>query len=292
MINISFYNIPIVNGVVTRTNEVRLELLKGTFKCLECGGIIKNVKQQFKYTEPTYVYMQPVTIEQSGRYWAKRANLLIGKRSELRRMQETSKEIPAGCLLRSLDVILRHEIVEHARAGLLLLYQIYWHWCAPERGQNAVGKLLNARVPHLETKVTGLKALGVRDVFYNLTFIANSVQICDGRKETDIRNRKKDSDEDDQQFTAQELDKVQRMRNTRGFFIKLVDSIALEVCRHREVKRGICLILVGGVHISICAKSQFLKYTSNIVPRSVYTSGKSSSAAGQLDCNCCLGTRN
>jgi DNA replicative helicase MCM subunit Mcm2 (Cdc46/Mcm family) len=61
--------------------------------------------------------MQPVTIEQSGRYWAKRANLLIGKRSELRRMQETSKEIPAGCLLRSLDVILRHEIVEHARAG-------------------------------------------------------------------------------------------------------------------------------------------------------------------------------
>jgi hypothetical protein len=51
------------------------------------------------------------------------------------------------------------------------------------------------------------------------------------------------------------------MRNTRGFFIKLVDSIALEVCRHREVKRGICLILVGGVHISICAKSQFLKST-------------------------------
>jgi len=33
------------------------------------------------------------------------------------RMQETSKEIPAGCLPRSLDVILRHEIVEHARAG-------------------------------------------------------------------------------------------------------------------------------------------------------------------------------
>ncbi|KAL9349690.1 hypothetical protein Peur_056945 [Populus x canadensis] len=29
-----------------------------------------------------------------------------------------------------------------------------------------------------------------------------------------------------------------------------------------------------------CAKSQSLKYTSGIVPRSVYTSGKSSSAAG------------
>lgn len=40
-----------VTGVVTRTSEVRPELLQGTFKCLECGGIIKNVEQQFKYTE-------------------------------------------------------------------------------------------------------------------------------------------------------------------------------------------------------------------------------------------------
>lgn len=33
------------------------------------------------------------------------------------RMQETSKEIPAGSLPRSLDVILRHDIVEQAKAG-------------------------------------------------------------------------------------------------------------------------------------------------------------------------------
>ena len=32
-------------------------------------------------------------------------------------MQENSKEIPAGSLPRSLDVILRHDIVEQARAG-------------------------------------------------------------------------------------------------------------------------------------------------------------------------------
>lgn len=40
-----------VTGVVTRTSEVRPELLQGTFKCLDCGGVIKNVEQQFKYTE-------------------------------------------------------------------------------------------------------------------------------------------------------------------------------------------------------------------------------------------------
>lgn len=67
-INISFYNLPLVkrlrelttseigklvsvSGVVTRTSEVRPELLSGTFKCLECGNVVKNVEQQFKYTE-------------------------------------------------------------------------------------------------------------------------------------------------------------------------------------------------------------------------------------------------
>ena len=40
-----------VSGVVTRTSEVRPELLQGTFKCLECGAVVKNVEQQFKYTE-------------------------------------------------------------------------------------------------------------------------------------------------------------------------------------------------------------------------------------------------
>lgn len=40
-----------VTGVVTRTSEVRPELLQGTFNCLECGTVVKNVEQQYKYTE-------------------------------------------------------------------------------------------------------------------------------------------------------------------------------------------------------------------------------------------------
>ncbi|KAL6548492.1 MCM DNA helicase complex subunit mcm6 [Orobanche gracilis] len=171
------------------------------------------------------------------------------------RVQETSKEIPAGSLPRSLDVILRHEIVEQARTG--------------------------------------------DTTSYRSAFIANSVQVCDGRRDTDIRNRR-DADEDDiQQFSAEELDEIQQMRETPDFFNKLVDSIAPTVFRHQDIKRAIMLMLMGGVHkftheginlrgdINVCivgdpscAKSQFLKYTAGLVPRSVYTSGKSSSAAG------------
>jgi DNA replication licensing factor MCM6 len=68
---------------------------------------------------------------------------------------------------------------------------------------------------------------------------------------------------------------------------------------HEEVKKGILLMLFGGCHkitseginlrgdVNVCvvgdpsvAKSQFLKYVVGLVPRSVYTAGKASSAAG------------
>ncbi|RHN73249.1 putative DNA helicase [Medicago truncatula] len=320
-INIAFHNIPMVKrlrelttseigrlvsvtGVVTRTSEVRPELLHGTFKCLECGGMIKNVEQQFKYTEPKTC---PSATCNNRTNWA-----LLREESKFTdwqkvRMQETSKEIPAGSLPRSLDVILRHEIVEHARAGdtaiftgtVVVIPDILALACPGQRAEYHREASQRKGSTSGNEGVRGLKALGVRDLSYHLAFIANSVQICDGRRETDIRNRNNDSDEDDHQFTEQELDEVERMRNTPNFFHKLVDSVAPTIFGHREIKRAILLMLVGGVHKLIheginlggdinvcivgdpsCAKSQFLKYTSSIVPRSVYTSGKSSSAAG------------
>jgi len=66
--NVAFYHLPLVSGIrdmrtdrigtlmsisgtVTRTSEVRPELLYGTFVCGACGGIVHDVEQQFKYTE-------------------------------------------------------------------------------------------------------------------------------------------------------------------------------------------------------------------------------------------------
>ena len=40
-----------ISGTVTRTSEVRPELLLGNFRCEMCDGVINEVEQQFKYTE-------------------------------------------------------------------------------------------------------------------------------------------------------------------------------------------------------------------------------------------------
>lgn len=65
---IAIYNLPITSGIrdlrmerigqlmsisgtVTRTSEVRPELVSGTFTCETCRTTIYDVEQQFKYTE-------------------------------------------------------------------------------------------------------------------------------------------------------------------------------------------------------------------------------------------------
>jgi DNA replication licensing factor MCM6 len=90
------------------------------------------------------------------------------------------------------------------------------------------------------------------------------------------------------------------MRMTPGIYEKLARAIAPTVYGHEEIKRGILLMLLGGVQkhstkdgtklrgdINCClvgdpstAKSNFLKYVCSILPRAVYASGKASTAAG------------
>ena len=40
-----------VSGTVTRTSEVRPELLYGAFACQDCRVVAKGIPQHFKYTE-------------------------------------------------------------------------------------------------------------------------------------------------------------------------------------------------------------------------------------------------
>jgi DNA replication licensing factor MCM6 len=69
-IQLGYYNMPAINkirdlkvatmgklmsihGTVTRTTEVKPELLLASFKCLECGSLVSGIEQQFKFTEPS-----------------------------------------------------------------------------------------------------------------------------------------------------------------------------------------------------------------------------------------------
>ncbi|EIW70041.1 hypothetical protein TREMEDRAFT_29695 [Tremella mesenterica DSM 1558] len=325
--NIAFYNLPLTNGIrdlmmdkigqlisisgtVTRTSEVRPELISGTFVCEGCGSTIRDIEQQFKYTEP--IMCQNSTCNNRTGW---QLNIERSKFSDWQkvRIQENANEIPTGSMPRSLDVILRAEIVERAKAGdkctftgtfivvpdvsQLGLPGVNAEMMRENKGGRGDGGVASQGV-------TGLKSLGVRDLQYKTAFLACMVQAADARAgATDVRGDLEDGMEDQEAFlntlTQQEIDELKNMVNSDNIYQRLVQSIAPTVYGHEIVKKGILLQLMGGVHkqtqegihlrgdINVCivgdpstSKSQFLKYVCGFLPRAVYTSGKASTAAG------------
>ncbi|KAF8204636.1 MCM2/3/5 family-domain-containing protein [Pholiota molesta] len=311
--NVAFYHLPLVSGIRDlRTDKigtlmsisVRPELLFGSFICEVCNGLIHDIEQQFKYTEPS-LCPNPTC----GNRTAWQLQIDTSKFTDWQkvRIQENPSEIPTGSMPRSLDVILRSEMVERAKAGDKCVFtgtfivvpdvsQLAQMQREANKGNSATGGVGG-------NGVSGLKSLGVRDLQYKTAFLACMVHDADGRAGTNIRGEDELGDESGQAFiqalTEPEFEELKSMIDSDHIYSRLVESIAPTVYGHEIVKKGLLLQLMGGVHkqtpegmhlrgdINICivgdpstSKSQFLKYICSFLPRAVYTSGKASSAAG------------
>ncbi|KAL7717303.1 DNA replication licensing factor MCM6 [Entamoeba marina] len=279
-------------GTITRSSEVRPELLVGVFKCLDCGLVAPPVQQQFKYTQPT-------RCSHPGCMNTTRWQLVMDKSIftdwQKVKVQETSNEIPSGCLPRSIDVILRGDNVETVRAGQTCTF-IGIPIAQPDTTRLSVGRNVTVvtekerkRPGELELGVKGLSDLGVRELVYKLSFVCGCIQQSENTMENEF----------DQPLNEEEIQIVQDISRNPDIYDRFCHSFAPNIFGHDEIKKGILLLLFGGVHkktkegialrgdINICvigdpstAKSQFLKCVSSLHPRCIYTSGKASSAAG------------
>lgn len=342
LFSVAFYNLPLISrvrslratnigqlisisGTVTRTSEVRPELSLATFVCEACRAVVPNVEQTFRYTEPTQC---PNSTCQNRVAWQldiRRSTFVDWQKV---RIQENSSEIPTGSMPRTMDVILRGEIVDRAKAGEKCIFtgavivvpdvsQLGLPGLRPTairddknapRGADAGG-----------SGISGLKALGVRDLTYRMAFLACMVSpdnASTGQSSASsiadtianlTQNAASDSTrsvEDEQavilsSMNQSEVEDLRGMVHGDHIYSRLVQSIAPMVYGHEVVKKGILLQLMSGVSkatpegmqlrgdINICivgdpstSKSQFLKYVCSFAPRAVYTSGKASSAAG------------
>ncbi|CAE7154303.1 unnamed protein product [Rhizoctonia solani] len=293
-----------ISGTVTRTSEVRPELLYGIYTCTACRAVAPEVEQQFKYTEPA-LCQNPLCGNKN--LW----DLSIPQSRfadwQRLRVQENSSDIPTGSMPRSLDVILRAEQVERAKPGDRCVFTGTFV-VVPDVSQLGLPGVKSEIVRDSGTSggagVTGLRSLGVRDLGYKTAFLACHVRDAAkagqlGMGEDEMLGLGEDQQAMLDSLTQPEFDELQAMFNTPHIYSKLVESIAPAVYGHEIVKKGILLQMMGGVHkttpegmhirgdINICivgdpstSKSQFLKYVCNFMPRAVYTSGKASSAAG------------
>ncbi|KAJ2780030.1 MCM DNA helicase complex subunit mcm6 [Coemansia javaensis] len=317
------------SGTVTRTSEVRPELISGMFRCNECGTVCGPVAQQFKYTEPSIC---DSALCQNRVAWTLVVDQSAFADWQRVRVQENAAEIPSGSMPRTLDVIVRGDLVERVKpgdraqfTGALIALPDVAQLAGP--GQMAVGQRDSAQSGPRADGVTGVRALGSRELTYRLAFLACFAQpvgdvaaapvagaAVPGLVSADgayvghagaLAGDETLGDAEDRDAFLASLTRAEREElaamsaGASDIYPRLVQSIAPTVFGHDEVKRGILLQLLGGVHkrtaegmrlrgdINVCvvgdpstSKSQFLKYVAGFLPRAVFTSGKASSAAG------------
>ena len=294
LFTLAFYNLPLVSrirqlrsgsigkllsisGTVTRTSEVRPELYLATFVCENCGAVIKNIEQVFRYTEPTQCPNLTCGNRQGWRLDIRQSTFVDWQKV---RIQENSSEIPTGSMPRTMDVILRGEIVDRAKAGEKCIFtgalivvpdvsQLGLPGVRPEATRD------NRNAPRAGdaggSGVTGLKALGVRDLTYRLAFLAcmvtpdtstpgqTSNQQLNGQAGNILASLNQTAQGDPmepgdhvqeaylQSLTEAEIRDLKMMVHSDHIYSRLVNSLAPMVYGHEIVKKGLLLQLMGGV---------------------------------------------
>ncbi|GAM28591.1 hypothetical protein SAMD00019534_117670 [Acytostelium subglobosum LB1] len=306
-----------ITGTVTRASEIRPELLIGSFICMDCRNYSDKVPQEFKYTEPIKCTMPSCS---NNRRW----NICMETSTfcdwQKVRIQENSEDIPSGSMPRSIDIVLRGEAVESARAGDKVIFygtlMVIPDVSRMQIGQNAtiIRGSSNVSSEGAGSKsedfggVSGMKDLGVREMSYRLCFLStcvrshgSSIRALNIKEENSeaVASSAQTPESFMEALPKNERDRLEMMLKSKRLYSRLVSSIAPSIFGHEDIKKGVLLMLFGGVHkktpekirlrgdINVCivgdpstSKSQFLKYLVSFLPRTVYTSGKASSAAG------------
>lgn len=103
-----------------------------------------------------------------------------------------------------------------------------------------------------------------------------------------------------EKYEKEEIKIISELKQNPRLYEDLADSLFPSIFGHTDIKKSVLLQMFGGVHkvtnknkikirgdINVLivgdpstAKSQFLKTVNKFVPRSIYTNGKTTSAAG------------
>ncbi|PMP88382.1 MAG: Minichromosome maintenance protein MCM [Caldisphaera sp.] len=252
-----------IEGIITRMHPIRSRMIKSTFRHEKEGcnaefywptGEDEIIED--KIEKPNYC---PVCGEAGGKFTLLKDKSIYVDWQELS-IQEKPEDVPGGQMPRSIPVQLIDDLVDIARPGDRV---------------TIVGI-----VKLQQTGSTSLSPL------FELYIEANSVKVSEKVLE-------------EISITREDEEKIIELSKDPWIEEKIISSIGATIFGHWDLKEAIALQLFGGVakqapdgtrirgdiHVLFVgdpgvAKSQLLQSASRIAPRSVFTSGKGSTAAG------------
>ncbi|GIQ87673.1 mini-chromosome maintenance protein, partial [Kipferlia bialata] len=175
-----------LRGQITRLGQVRPELHRGTFRCSQphCMSVIRDVRQQFRYTEPS-VCSNETCNSTSGFELIPDESVFVDFQRV--RVQEMPDEVEAGTTPVSLDVLLRDALVDTVKpgdtvtlVGSSVVVPDLATWKLPGDGVNVVTADeadANRAAGATQSSVTvpGLPGLGIRSLKYRTVFLASHI---------------------------------------------------------------------------------------------------------------------
>ena len=247
-----------VEGIMTRTSEVKPEAKEAVFKCRYCG-------EENKVLQVGELFRQPLSCENPNCRRKGAFDLMV--ESTVFRdwqsicIQEPPEKLRGGRMPQKLDGIIRDDFVDKAVPGnhviLTGMLRVFQERQRRER----------------------------RTTFRKILFVSHVEVRQKGVEETEL------TEEDEKKI--KELAKDPWLRN------KIIQSVTPAIHGCEAIKEAVALQLFGcnptvlpdgtrirgDTHILLCgdpgtAKSQILKWISNVAPRGLYTSGMKSTGAG------------
>ncbi|CEM12672.1 unnamed protein product [Vitrella brassicaformis CCMP3155] len=315
-----------VSGTCTRVSDIKTEVVEGSFTCDDCNADAGMVHQQYRFTKP--LVCENVNCGNRVRFTLNpRGSLCVDWQKV--RVQEDATEVPRGSMPRGIDVFLRGDMTGIVRPGdrclitgtfivlpdvAVLMKQTE----VPRAASRELNRRATTETGSAADAIHGLKEIGVRDLKYDLGFMASLV--CNDERTVDASGQtsadvnelyarlnagrgaladRRDQEDPLEGVSVEMQEKIREVGRDKDCFDRIAKSIAPAVYGHPHVKKGILVMLVGGIEkctksgmklrgdINVClvgdpstAKSQFLKWVAAEHTRAVYSSGKASTAAG------------
>ena len=247
-----------IQGFVVRVGELTPDLYKACFKCSDCGFLMDQIVEKMHLTTPnrcSACQSKLIVLDHV-------LSQYVGK--QLIRLQEAPESIPAG------------------QTPVSVLCSVYYEH-------------LNVMQPGDRVIVTGiLRNIANRQSTRKRSYSRTTKTVVEV-----VHVRHDDSKiakEVDLQLNNSDVLQIKQIAKRGDVYELLTRSLAPAIFDLDNAKKGVLLQLVGGVcqdatktrgdiHILLVgdpgvSKSQLLKQVQDIAPRSIYTSGKGSSAVG------------
>ncbi|MEM1537291.1 MAG: minichromosome maintenance protein MCM [Candidatus Nezhaarchaeales archaeon] len=248
-----------VEGIITRSSTVKQQIVEAAFLCERCNETIRLVQADRTFTTPVRCTNPECKGRGPFRLMVDESRFIDWQRLTL---QERPEELPPGQLPRSIEVIVRDDLVDTVRPG---------------------DRVTLTGILELRQEVT---PKGGRGSTFTTYIEANSIDVTEkGFEEVEV--------------TPEDEEKILEAAKDPWIVSKIVNSIAPSIYGLQEVKEAIAYLLFGGrpkvlpdgvrirgdLNVLIIGdpgtgKSQLLQYVAKLAPRGIYTSGKGSTAAG------------